>query len=231
MNSKRNITTTGTLTLIRLNPSPNQLKKTQKNYEVILQEYEQTHKTSISPVNCKSPELVVPKEVTCPHCNAPHQYVYFNNGKKRTQLKCKVCGLTFQLYKPLRNLKAKYYCPHCGHALFRLKHNFLVTTYKCSDDNCPYRIKRLNQLKPSEKMLQKMKPSQFKINYQYREYHLKHIQIQHAAPAKPTGNIVDIFKIRKPDNLPGLVLDFYISFALSARKTALIIRWVFGETC
>jgi hypothetical protein len=78
-------------------------------------------------------------------------------------------------------------------------------------------------------MLQKMKPSQFKINYQYREYHLKSIQIQHAAPAKPTNDIVDIFKIRKPDNLMGLVLAFYISFALSARKISLIIQWVFGE--
>jgi putative transposase len=80
-------------------------------------------------------------------------------------------------------------------------------------------------------MIQKMKPSQFKINYQYREYHLKPIQIQHAAPAKPGKEIVDIFKIRKPDNILGLVLTFYISFALSARKTALIIRWVFGEKC
>jgi len=82
-------------------------------------------------------------------------------------------------------------------------------------------------------MLQKMKPSQFKINYQYREYHLKPIQIEHAAPAKPTDDIdiVDIFKIRKPDNILGLVLAFYISFALSARKTALIIKWVFGEKC
>jgi transposase-like protein len=80
-------------------------------------------------------------------------------------------------------------------------------------------------------MLQKMKPSQFKINYQYREYHLRPIQIQHAAPAKPTADIVDIFKIRKSDNIMGLVLAFYISFALSARKTSLIIQWVFGEKC
>jgi transposase-like protein len=78
-------------------------------------------------------------------------------------------------------------------------------------------------------MLQKMKPSQFKMNYQYREYHLKPIQIQHSAPAKPTEEIVDIFKIRKSDNILGLVLAFYISFALSARKTARIIKWVFGE--
>jgi len=217
------------LPLIQLNHSPNHQKKTQKNYKVILQEFEQTHNNPIKPVNCSSPELAVPKEVTCPHYNAPHQHIYFNNGKKRTQLKCKVCDLTFQLYKPLRKRKAKYYCPHCGHALYRWKHNFLVTTYKCSDDNCPYRIRKLKRLKPSEKMLQKMKPSQFKINYQYREYHLRPTQIKHAAPAKPTGHIVDIFKIRKSDNIMGLVLAFYISFALSARKTALIIKWVFGE--
>ena len=78
-------------------------------------------------------------------------------------------------------------------------------------------------------MLQQMKPSQFKVNYQYREYHLKPIQIKHAAPARPTDNIVDMFKIRKSDNLMGLVLAFYISFALSARKTALVLKWVFGE--
>jgi transposase-like protein len=77
-------------------------------------------------------------------------------------------------------------------------------------------------------MLQQMKPSQFKVNYQYREYHLKPIQIQHAAPAKPTDDIIDIFKIRKSDNVMGLVLAFYISFALSARKTALMLKWVFG---
>jgi transcription elongation factor Elf1 len=153
MNSKRNIPITVTLTLIRLNHSPNQLKKNQKNYEMILQEYEQTHNTPINPVNCRSLELAAPKKVICPHCNAPHQYIYFNNRKKRTQLKCKVCDQTFQLYKPLRKPKTKYYCPHCGHALYRWKQNFLVSTYKCSNDNCPYRISKLNQLKPSEKML------------------------------------------------------------------------------
>lgn len=170
----------------------------------------------------------MPKEVTCLHCNAPHHYIYFNNGEKRTQLKCKVCGQTFRLYKPLRKPKAKYYCPHCGLALYRWKHHFLVTTYKCSNDNCPYRISKLNQLKSSEKMLRKMKSSQFKINYQYREYHLKPIQIQHAAPPRPEEDIVDLFKIRKPDNILGLVLAFYISFALSARKTSLILQWIFG---
>ncbi|MGD2085262.1 MAG: hypothetical protein PVH61_03675 [Candidatus Aminicenantes bacterium] len=144
-------------------------------------------------------------------------------------MKCKVCGQTFQLYKSLRKSKTKYYCPHCGLALYRWKHNFLVTSYKCSNDNCPYRIRKENQLTPSEKLLQQMKPSQFKVNYQYREYHLKPIQIKHAAPAKPTDNIVDMFKIRKSDNIMGLVLAFYISFALSARKTALILKWVFGE--
>ena len=76
-------------------------------------------------------------------------------------------------------------------------------------------------------MLQKMQPTHFKLNYQYREYHLTSDQIQHAAPTLPRNTTIDIFRIRKSDNVVGLILAFYISFALSARKTALILRWVF----
>lgn len=76
-------------------------------------------------------------------------------------------------------------------------------------------------------MLQKMKPSQFKINYQYRDYHFRPIQIKHAAPAEPSTDVFDMFRIRKPDAVMALALTFYISFALSARKTALVLKWVF----
>lgn len=72
-----------------------------------------------------------------------------------------------------------------------------------------------------------MVPNHFKINYQYREYHFTQDQIQHAAP-QPQKTKVDILKIHKPDNILGLILTFYISFALSARKTAYILRSVFN---
>jgi putative transposase len=172
--------------------------------------------------------MQVPSEITCPYCNAPHRYIYYNNGKKKTQLKCKVCEQPFQLNKPLRPSKTTYYCPHCGHALYQWKKHLLVSSYKCCNDNCPYRINKINKLNASEKMLQKMQPTHFKVNYQYREYHLTSKQIQHSEPPGPNDSRIDIFKIRKSDNVLGLVLAFYISFANSARKTALILQWVFG---
>ncbi|MBU0580061.1 MAG: DDE-type integrase/transposase/recombinase, partial [Candidatus Margulisbacteria bacterium] len=46
-----------------------------------------------------------------------------------------------------------------------------------------------------------------------------------SAPSKPR---VDLTKIHNSQNILGLVLTFYISFALSARKTALILKSVFN---
>lgn len=72
-----------------------------------------------------------------------------------------------------------------------------------------------------------MAPNHFKINYQYREYHFTPNQTKHASPKLPKTK-VDILKIHKSDNILGLVLAFYISFALSARKTAYMLNSVFN---
>jgi len=61
--------------------------------------------------------------------------------------------------------------------------------------------------------------------YQYREYHFKNNQLTHSAPLKPT---VNISKIYNSQNILGLIMTFYVSFATSARKTALILRSVFN---
>ncbi len=125
----------------------------------------------------------------------------------------------------LRKRKTKYYCPHCHHALYVWKKRLLVTIYKCDNDSCPHRIKKLNRLNSSEKLLQQMTPTHFKINYQYREYHFKPEDILHSAPRKTK---IDIFRLHNTENVLGLILTFYISFALSARKTALVLEQVFN---
>lgn len=73
--------------------------------------------------------------------------------------------------------------------------------------------------------MQKMVPTHFKINYQYREYHFKPEDIFHSAPRKMR---IDILRIHNAENVLGLILTFYISFALSARKTALVLNQVFN---
>lgn len=50
-------------------------------------------------------------------------------------------------------------------------------------------------------------------------------EIQHSAPQKST---VDLYKIHNPENVLGLILAFYVSFAIPARKTAAILKSVFN---
>jgi len=121
--------------------------------------------------------------------------------------------------------KAKYFCPHCHKALYRWKEQTLLTIYKCGNDHCPAFLTALNKLNASEKQLQKKKLSQFKLRYQYREYHFQPSSLKHSAPDKPK---IDLNRIHHRSDILGLVLAFHISCAITARKTAFILRNIFN---
>lgn len=194
-----------------------------QNYKQILAEYLINHDKPFSPVTIRTDSKKVPQHISCPHCKAPHSYIYYNNGKKYSQFKCKVCNSTFSSKQKL--LTTKYFCPYCHHALFTWKQRLEVTIYKCGNDSCQHRMNALANLNANEQSLQKQKSSQFKLNYQYREYHFKQHQLKHSSPHKPK---IDITKIHNSQDVLGLILTFYVSFAISARKTALILRSVFN---
>jgi transposase-like protein len=82
----------------------------------------------------------------------------------------------------------------------------------------------MEKLNEREKKLITQRSSQFKLSYQYRQYHYQPHELTHAAPAQPT---VDLARIHNAPDILGLILTFYVSFALSARKTALVLRSVF----
>jgi len=83
----------------------------------------------------------------------------------------------------------------------------------------------MRKLNDAEKALMKKRSSQFKLCYQYREYHYPPEEMIHSSPEKPHVNIT---KIHYSPDILGLILTFYVSFACSARKTALIMRSVFN---
>ena len=109
--------------------------------------------------------------------------------------------------------------------MFRWKNRLDVIMHKCSNDNCPHRLNALKQLNPAEQNLRQSKSSQFKLCYIYREYLFQAKDLVVASPLKPT---VDIRKIYNSANVLGLILSFLVSFAMSARKTAYIMRVVFN---
>lgn len=194
------------------------------DYKILLKKYKNQNGKPLKPVQQRNGSRPVPNNIICPYCKAPHNYIYFNNGKKKSQLKCKVCNSVFPVNKRY-NIKTKYYCPYCGCALYRWKTRLEVTMYKCGNDNCPHRIRELNKLNPAEKKLLKKRSSQFKLNYQYREYHYRPGELELSSPHKPK---VDLTKIHNSSNVLGLVLALYISYAITARKTAHMLRNIFG---
>jgi len=196
-----------------------------RNWRDLLAAYEKKHGKPLSPVKYRAGSPRVPDHTHCPSCQAPHAYLYYNDGKKRSQLLCKVCGELFQQEKRFRQAKTKYYCPYCQHALFTWKQKKEVTLYKCCNDACPHRLRNLNKLNEREKALAKKRSSQFKLSYQYREYHYQPNELTLPEPEQPP---VDLRTIHNGPHILGLVLTFYVSFALSARKTALVLRSVFS---
>lgn len=211
-------------TLPPLTEPPNTAKPSGENYKELLTKYEQTHGKPLAPVRCRAGSPRVPDLVVCPCCHAPHEYLYYNDGKKRTQLLCKVCNELFPVERRFRK-KTRYYCPYCRHALFTWKQRKEVTIYKCCNDTCEYRIRQTDKLNERERKLVKEKSSQFKLAYQYREYHFEPSELTHCAPEDQSFTLT---RTHNGPNIIGLVLAFYVSFALSARKTAFVLRSVFG---
>ena len=194
------------------------------NHKRLLTQYENEHGRALKPVNHRDKNNLVPKTVQCPYCNAPHKYIYFNDGKIRTQLKCKICSNTFQL-KPRFKHKVKYLCPYCNKSLFLWKERDEASIYKCGNKNCPHRISELNRLNPDERKLRKERSSQFKLNYQFRAYHFKPFQLKIAKPLKPK---VDLNRIHNDMNIFALILTLHISYAVTARKTAHMLKNIWG---
>jgi transposase-like protein len=194
------------------------------NYQDILAEYLHKNGKPLTPVNVRSDKNRVPQLTRCPHCSATHEYIYFNDGKKRKQLKCKVCSNTFQLHKKFKN-KTKFFCPHCFKALFKWKQKEEATIYKCGNNNCPHRLAKLEQLNKNEKQIRKQKLSQFKVNYQYREYHYQVAELNVKSPQKPT---VSLDRVHHDSYVVGLILTLHVSYAITARKTAHMLKNIWG---
>jgi transposase-like protein/rubredoxin len=196
------------------------------NWKKLLAKYKKQHGHPLEPVIPEKSQTKVPKNSICRICSAPAQYLYYNDGKKRRQLRCKLCGSLSQVH-PRHRLKAKFFCPHCGHPLFLWKERKDVSIHKCDNDYCPAFLKNKSKLNFREKLLAKIKSSQFKLRYQFRDYHFTNEELSHSAPAKTSS----ISNIHNSLNTLCLALTFHVSLGISARKTAFILRNVFSIPC
>lgn len=85
-------------------------EKPKYDYNVLLADYEKKHGHPLKQV--KKHKDVVVCDCSCPSCGAPSEYMYWNDGKKRTQQKCKICGALFQVKKNLEDPHLRYTLVH-----------------------------------------------------------------------------------------------------------------------
>ncbi len=194
------------------------------DWRQLRKQYERQHHRPLAPIQ-RLRLNPLPRACRCPHCHAPREFLYSNDGHKATQLRCKVCRRFSSLPRRHRPSQTPYWCPYCGSSLFRWKERADCTIYKCPSLRCPHYRHKRQSLHWNEKLLQKLRPTQFKLYYQYRVYHFQPAQLTPATPDRPT---VDLARLHRSSDVLGLVLAFHISFALSARKTAQVLRQIFG---
>jgi len=188
------------------------------DWEQLQAEHKKSTGKTIAPVRRRKGSKKPPDDCRCAHCNAPQRYLYLNDGKKGNQVKCKICNKLSPTHRVRTVSKAKYFCPHCGNAMFLWKENQLLTIFKCPNNKCSHYLKKLAALTPEERQMRIAgKTSQFKLHYQYREYHFNPADLKCARPVLATKT--DLSRINNNIYTVGLILTYTINLGLSSRQT------------
>ncbi len=183
----------------------------QQDYEFLIAYYEHKYGKLLKPVK-RHANSSVDHSIVCPSCNAPHNYIYNNNGDKG-QFLCKVCNERFNpnnyVTKPLKLL-----CPHCNHTLERIKSKKVFVIHKCRNLKCSY---YLIAKKKVPKNISHTKLSRYKLHYIYREFIVDFFSVsldslpENASALKFRGQSAHIM---------GLCLTYYVNLKLSLRETS-----------
>lgn len=189
------------------------------DYRQLIIDYQNKNNKLLKPVKRRSGGTPVPKELRCPRCDAPSDYLYANNGSLG-QYECKVCSFLFNKQNRY-NKQVQPRCPHCSYVLelFRKRKKFDV--YRCNFKKCPLFIKKLASMTSKQKKEHKKNPSQFKLHYIYRSFRVDLVPL---AKTQPNKSIIDLSRIYSSPETLGLIMTYYVNYELSARKTASIMK-------
>ena len=129
--------------------------------------YEQRYGKTIKPT-FRRVECDIPDDCSCPVCNAPKPYLTWNDGKKKSQIRCKVC---LNLHSPSDDNRFskthKLRCPHCSCILEPIKNRKHFIIHKCKNSKCPFYLHNLKKVKKEHISEEKCK---YKLHYIYREF-------------------------------------------------------------
>ena len=162
----------------------------------------------------------IPDNYICPHCNAPKEYLYKNNGSGN-QILCKVCGNSSSCNEP-KELTLR--CPHCSHTLVAKKDRKFFRIHKCVNPKCPY---YRNNLKKVDKkhLAEPYGKNYYKLHYIYREFTVDFFDMELSYLPKNSSSL----KFSKHNaHIMSLCLTLHVNLGLSLRKTAQAMNDLYG---
>ena len=196
------------------------------NWQDLISYYEQRYHKTIRPVfRHKGNGCDIPEDCTCPSCDAPMPYLMWNDGKKKSQLLCKVCQNRFSLAKENRFYKNHILrCPHCSHALVHRKDRKHFVVHKCVNAKCPYYLHNLEKVDKKD-FEDEFGKNKYKLHYIYREFTIDFFSMDLNSLPKHASSL----KFTKFDqNVLGLCLTYKVNLGLSLRKTAQALKDIHG---
>ena len=190
-------------------------------YTELLEKYRLEHGKELKPVRRRG-GIIPPENAICPHCGAPPEYAYDNNGG-RGEYWCKVCDSKFSIRKPSKDDEP--YCPFCYHKLVLYKKRKSFDVYRCYNRGCSYRQKKLSTMSAEQKALYVKAPHLFKLRFIYRKFHFNFTPLSKQNEYVP---LVDLPRITASPHVLGLILTYHINYAIPLRKTAALMYDVHG---
>jgi len=196
-----------------------------KDWRELLAEAERHRGKPLPPIK-RHGKIPPPASTKCEHCHAPVEWLSVNDGKKYSQVRCKICGGLSPIRRIRRQIATPFWCPHCRKSMYEWKHDDNRTIYKCGNDKCPHYLGKLKGLNSKERKLAKTgMSSQFKLRYQWRTYHFDPEEVQ---PHAPCASKRSLLNIRNNLETVGLALAYAVSLGLSSRMTAQVLRDIHG---
>jgi transposase-like protein/uncharacterized protein YbaR (Trm112 family) len=194
-------------------------KSFKQDWQFLLAYYLHKYGEKLKPVKRRNGKCI-PEDTFCPVCNAPHLYIYDNNGGNG-QFLCKVCGHTFVFENKPKTLKLK--CPYCNHALSPIKHRKFFTIHKCINKNCSYYLHNLRSVK--KQIIAKKQKYKHKLHYLYREFAVDFFAMDMDSLPKYASSL----KFRKNSaHIMSLCLTFHVNLGLSLRKSSQALFDLYG---
>ncbi len=192
------------------------------DYKTILKDHKSKTGKEFKTVNRRNGNSVSRKH-KCPRCDAPSKYMYDNNGG-RGQLKCKVCGHTFDTVLKVFKMKI-FRCPYCGRQLDQQKERKDHNVHVCTNRKCTFYLQNKAKISIDKFNEYNKHPERFNLKYRYREFTTDFFKMDLQSLPKGACN----FSFRKfSPHILALVLTYAVNCNLSSRNTAKALREIHG---